>query len=68
MHGDGFLIFRPPGSPRRLRKLFLPGFDERCVVLFCHDYEHRRDRVRALVLLMRWSGLAIKDAVTLSWL
>jgi integrase len=30
-----------------------------------HDYEHRRDRVRALVLLMRWSGLAIKDAVTL---
>lgn len=30
-----------------------------------HDYEHRRDRIRALVLLMRWSGLAIKDAVTL---
>jgi integrase/recombinase XerD len=30
-----------------------------------HDYEHRRDRLRALVLLMRWSGLAIKDAVTL---
>jgi integrase len=30
-----------------------------------HDYEHRRDRVRALILLMRWSGLAIKDAVTL---
>jgi integrase/recombinase XerD len=30
-----------------------------------HDYVHRRDRVRALVLLMRWSGLAVKDAVTL---
>jgi integrase len=30
-----------------------------------HDYEHRRERIRALVLLMRWSGLAIKDAVTL---
>ncbi len=30
-----------------------------------HDYQHRRDRLRALVLLMRWSGLAIKDAVTL---
>lgn len=30
-----------------------------------HDYEHRRDRIRALILLMRWSGLAIKDAVTL---
>jgi integrase/recombinase XerD len=30
-----------------------------------HDFEHRRDRLRALVLLMRWSGLAIKDAVTL---
>jgi integrase/recombinase XerD len=30
-----------------------------------HDYEHRRDRIRALVLLMRWFGLAIKDAVTL---
>lgn len=30
-----------------------------------HDYKHRRDRIRALILLMRWSGLAIKDAVTL---
>jgi len=30
-----------------------------------HDYEYRRDRIRALILLMRWSGLAIKDAVTL---
>jgi integrase/recombinase XerD len=30
-----------------------------------HDFEHRRDRLRALVLLMRWSGLAILDAVTL---
>ena len=30
-----------------------------------HDFEHRRDRLRALVLLMRRSGLAIKDAVTL---
>jgi integrase len=30
-----------------------------------HDFEHRRDRLRALILLMRWSGLAIKDAVTL---
>ena len=30
-----------------------------------HDYDHRRDRVRALILLMRWSGLAITDAVTL---
>jgi hypothetical protein len=27
-----------------------------------HDFENRRDRLRALVLLMRWSGLAIKDA------
>lgn len=30
-----------------------------------HDFEHRQDRLRALILLMRWSGLAIKDAVTL---
>jgi integrase len=30
-----------------------------------HDFEHRRDRLRALILLMRWSGLAITDAVTL---
>jgi integrase/recombinase XerD len=30
-----------------------------------HDFEHRRDRLRTLILLMRWSGLAIKDAVTL---
>jgi len=30
--------------------------------LDCHD---RSGRLRALVLLMRWSGLAIKDAVTL---
>jgi integrase len=30
-----------------------------------HDFEHRRDRLRALTLLMRWSGLAITDAVTL---
>ena len=30
-----------------------------------HDFEYRRDRVRALVLTMRWSGLAIKDTVTL---
>jgi site-specific recombinase XerD len=30
-----------------------------------HDFENRRDRLRALVLLMRWFGLAIKDAVTL---
>jgi len=30
-----------------------------------HDYGHRRDRIRALILLMRWSGLSIKDAVTL---
>lgn len=27
-----------------------------------HDFEHRRDRLRALILMMRWSGLAIKDA------
>jgi integrase len=31
--------------------------------LDCHD---RSGRLRALVLLMRWSGLAIKDAVTLN--
>ncbi len=30
-----------------------------------HDFEHRRDRLRALILLMRWSELAITDAVTL---
>jgi integrase/recombinase XerD len=30
-----------------------------------HDFRSRQVRVRALVLLMRWSGLAIKDAVTL---
>jgi len=30
-----------------------------------HDYEYRRDRSRALILLMRWSGIGIKDAVTL---
>jgi site-specific recombinase XerD len=30
-----------------------------------NDCQHRPARLRALVLLMRWSGLAIKDAVTL---
>lgn len=30
-----------------------------------HDCRHRAKRLRALVLLMRWSGLAIKDAVGL---
>ena len=29
------------------------------------DWQHRAARIRALILLMRWSGLAIKDAVTL---
>ena len=29
------------------------------------DFHYRADRLRALVLLMRWSGLAIQDAVTL---
>jgi integrase/recombinase XerD len=29
------------------------------------DFQFRSDRLRALVLLMRWSGLAIQDAVTL---
>lgn len=29
------------------------------------DFQFRADRLRALVLLMRWSGLAIQDAVTL---
>jgi integrase len=30
-----------------------------------NDCRSRKDRLRALVLLMRWSGLSIKDAVTL---
>ena len=30
-----------------------------------HDFEHRGRRLRALLLLMRWGGLAITDAVTL---
>jgi hypothetical protein len=30
-----------------------------------HDFYARADRIRALILLMRWSGLAIQDAVTL---
>lgn len=30
-----------------------------------HDFHSRQRRLLALVLLMRWSGLAIKDAVTL---
>ena len=29
------------------------------------DCHHRAERLRALILLMRWSGLAIKDAVML---
>lgn len=29
------------------------------------DYKYRQERLSALVLLMRWSGLAIQDAVTL---
>lgn len=29
------------------------------------DFEFRADRLRALVLVMRWSGLSIQDAVTL---
>ncbi len=29
------------------------------------DFEHRAERLRALILLMRWSGLSILDAVTL---
>jgi integrase/recombinase XerD len=30
-----------------------------------HDFQHRAIRLRALILLMRWSGLSILDAVTL---
>lgn len=30
-----------------------------------HDFRHRAVRLRALILLMRWSGLSILDAVTL---
>lgn len=30
-----------------------------------HDFHTRQGHLRALILLMRWSGLAIKDAVTL---
>jgi integrase len=30
-----------------------------------HDFQHRGARLRALLLLMRWGGLAITDAVTL---
>jgi integrase len=30
-----------------------------------YDFEHRGKRLRALVLLMRWGGLSITDAVTL---
>ncbi len=30
-----------------------------------HDFQHRSVRLRALILLMRWSGLSILDAVTL---
>ncbi len=30
-----------------------------------HDFHHRAERLRGLILLMRWSGLAIRDAVTL---
>ena len=30
-----------------------------------HDFHHRAEKLRALILLMRWSGLAIRDAVTL---
>jgi integrase/recombinase XerD len=30
-----------------------------------HDFHSRQKRLLALILLMRWSGLAIKDAVTL---
>jgi integrase/recombinase XerD len=30
-----------------------------------NDCRFRKDRLRALVLLMRWSGLSIRDAVTL---
>jgi len=29
------------------------------------DFHYRADRMRALILLMRWSGLAIRDAVAL---
>jgi integrase/recombinase XerD len=29
------------------------------------DFHHRAEKLRALILLMRWSGLAIRDAVTL---
>jgi len=29
------------------------------------DFRHRASRLRALILLMRWSGLSILDAVTL---
>lgn len=30
-----------------------------------HDFVHRAERVRGLLLTMRWAGLAIQDAVTL---
>ncbi len=30
-----------------------------------HDFHHRADRLRALILVLRWSGLSILDAVML---
>jgi integrase len=46
------------------------AFDEQMASILgaCQEYPHRRSaaRLRALVILLRFSGLRIRDAVTLS--
>ena|SRR5215469_8587466 len=66
------LLAKPPAQKTMPTNYFTRKEFETIVQATCrygygggHDCHYRGTRLRALVLLMRWSGLAIKDAVSL---
>src|SRR5260370_6140424 len=64
---------KKPKAPDMAPTNYFTRTDFKCIVNATYRYEYgggndchyRGERLRALVLLMRWSGLAIKDAVML---
>jgi integrase len=76
---NGWLQINPmdglkrPVVPQAVPTDYFNRAEVRRIISAAHEYDygggtdcrHRGQRLRALVLLMRWSGLSIKDAVTL---
>ncbi|HWZ41904.1 MAG TPA: tyrosine-type recombinase/integrase [Candidatus Saccharimonadales bacterium] len=66
-------VLKKPRAPDVVPTNYFTRTDFEKIVKATHHYDygggndchHRAERLRALVLLMRWSGLAIKDAVML---